>query len=119
MSSGDDKKHDHDEPPLTPDQIARRQLLGRLSIGVTLVGGAAISAPGVAFIIAPMFRKTPREWQKIGAVDDFKIGETVNVIFTDASPLPWAGVTSRTAAWLRRVKGDEFIAFSVNFAHLG
>jgi menaquinol-cytochrome c reductase iron-sulfur subunit len=121
MSSSDDakKKDDHDEPPLTPDQIARRQLLGRLSVGVTLVGGAAISVPGVGFVVAPMFRKLPREWQKIGKVSDFKIGETVNVIFTDASPLPWAGVTSRTAAWLRRVKENEFIAFSVNCAHLG
>ena len=56
----------------------------------------------------------------MGKVDDFKIGETVNVIFTDASPLPWAGVTAKTAAWLRRDRrDDEFVAFSVNCAHLG
>ena len=42
----------------------------------------------------------------VGKVDDFKIGETVNVDFVDASPLPWAGVTAKTAAWLRRVSDD-------------
>ena len=36
----------------------------------------------------------------------------------DASPLPWAGVTARTAAWLRRVS-EGLQAFSVNCAHLG
>ncbi len=39
--------------------------------------------------------------------------------FVDASPLPWAGVTAKTAAWLRRESEDEFVAFSVNCAHLG
>jgi menaquinol-cytochrome c reductase iron-sulfur subunit len=110
---------DDDEKPLTPDQIARRQLLGRMSIGIGLAGGAAISAPGVSFIVAPMFRKTPLEWRPVGRVEDFKVGETVNVVFVDASPLPWAGVTSKAAAWLRRVKEDEFVAFSVHCAHLG
>ncbi len=33
--------------------------------------------------------------------------------------MPWAGVTARSAAWLRRVEQDEFIAFSVNCRHLG
>jgi menaquinol-cytochrome c reductase iron-sulfur subunit len=33
--------------------------------------------------------------------------------------LPWAGVTARTGAWLRRVSTDEFIAFAVNCSHLG
>jgi menaquinol-cytochrome c reductase iron-sulfur subunit len=37
----------------------------------------------------------------------------------DTSPLPWAGVTAKTAAWLRRVSADRFVAFAVNCAHLG
>ena len=39
--------------------------------------------------------------------------------YADASPLPWAGVTGKTAAWLRRVSEDKFIAFSIHCAHLG
>jgi menaquinol-cytochrome c reductase iron-sulfur subunit len=33
--------------------------------------------------------------------------------------LPWAGVTAKTAAWLRRVDQETFIAFSINCTHLG
>ncbi len=51
--------------------------------------------------------------------DQFKVGETVEVKFQDASPLPWAGVTAQTAAWLRRNTEQDFTAFSVNCTHLG
>jgi menaquinol-cytochrome c reductase iron-sulfur subunit len=110
--------HAQASPP-TAHEIARRQLLGKMSVGVGVLCGAAISAPGVAFVVAPLFRDEPREWRSLGRVDQFKVGETVNVVFIDASPLPWAGVTSRSSAWLRRVAEGEFIAFSVNCAHLG
>jgi menaquinol-cytochrome c reductase iron-sulfur subunit len=43
----------------------------------------------------------------------------VQVQFEDASPLPWAGVTARTAAWLRRDDASGFTAFSVHCTHLG
>ena len=55
----------------------------------------------------------------LGKVDAFEVGKTVNVTFVDPSPLPWAGVTAHTAAWLRRVNADTFIAFSINCTHLG
>jgi menaquinol-cytochrome c reductase iron-sulfur subunit len=55
----------------------------------------------------------------VGSVGDFEIGKTVSVSFEDPSPLPWAGVTARAGAWLRRESEDGFIAFSVNCTHLG
>jgi menaquinol-cytochrome c reductase iron-sulfur subunit len=33
--------------------------------------------------------------------------------------MPWAGVTAKNAAWLRRTAGDEFIAFAITCSHLG
>ena len=72
-----------------------------------------------ASYIAPLFRKAPNEWIPLGKVDDFEIGKTVNVTFTDPSPLPWAGITAKSAAWLRRVSEKQFIAFSVNCTHMG
>jgi menaquinol-cytochrome c reductase iron-sulfur subunit len=116
--SDDDTGH-VEAPPASAHEIARRQLLGKMSIGLGVVCGAAISVPGIGFVVAPLFRGSPRQWRTVGKVDAFKVGETVNVVFIDASPLPWAGVTARTAAWLRRVSESEFIAFSVNCAHLG
>jgi menaquinol-cytochrome c reductase iron-sulfur subunit len=54
-----------------------------------------------------------------GRVDLFKVGETMRVVFADASVLPWAGITGKTAAWLRRNSKTDFIAFAINCAHLG
>ncbi len=75
--------------------------------------------PLVGFVLAPLFRKTPQKWINIGKVDGFEIGKTVSVSFTDPSSLPWAGITAKSAAWLRRDSATEFIAFSVNCTHLG
>src|ERR1700690_561002 len=115
---GDDD-HEIELAPPSADTIARRQLLGKMSVALSVVGGVALAVPAVGFIVAPLFRHGVREWRALGKVDQFKIGETVNVVFVDASPLPWAGVTAKTAAWLRRVSENEFEAFSVNCAHLG
>src|SRR4029077_20713112 len=97
----------------------RRRALARLSITLAAVGAALMGIPLVGFIVAPLFRKAEHEWRKVGDKDQFKPGETVNVTLIDASPLPWAGVTSKAGAWLRREEGDKFVAFSVNCAHLG
>jgi menaquinol-cytochrome c reductase iron-sulfur subunit len=81
--------------------------------------GVGLAVPMGGFIVAPLFRKIPHDWRSVGKVGRFVVGETVGVTFIDASPLPWAGVTAKTAAWLRRVSEDKFAAFSVNCAHLG
>ncbi len=102
-----------------PSEVTRRRFLTELSVILGGVGAAILAIPMVGFIIAPLFRKTPEVWRNVGKVDVFKVGETVNVTFLDAATLPWAGVTAKTAAWLRRESEDKFIAFSINCAHLG
>ncbi len=109
----------HGGPPDPPELIARRRLLSRVSVGLGGCAGLALAAPLGGFVVAPLFRKIPYEWRAVGKVDSFKVGETTGVTFVDASPLPWAGVTAKTAAWLRRVTAEKFVAFSVNCAHLG
>lgn len=98
-------------------EIGRRKFLIRLSITLSSIGAALVAVPSVAFLLG--LRKSPRIWRTVGNLDDFKIGSTVNVSFEDPSPLPWAGVTAQTAAWLRRVNDQEFIAFSMVCTHLG
>jgi menaquinol-cytochrome c reductase iron-sulfur subunit len=100
-------------------ECTRRQFFVRLGIVLSSVAGALVAIPIVGSILEPIFRKPPPEWRPVGRVDSFPEGETVLVKFIDSSPLPWAGVTAETAAWLRRAGQEKFIAFSVNCAHLG
>src|SRR5262249_15077334 len=102
------------EPPLE-----RRRFLTRLSVALSSAVAAVLGVPVVCFPVSPLIRKAPRVWRAVGRVDDFKIGETANVSFEDASPLPWAGVTARSAAWLRREDASRFTAFTVHCTHLG
>ncbi len=102
-----------------PPQDNRRGFFARVSIVLSGVIGVLITLPGVGFVLAPVFARSPRVWRRLGKVSDFELGKTVSVQFEDSSPKAWAGVTALTGAWLRRVSEDQFIAFSINCRHLG
>ncbi len=97
----------------------RRNFIVKLLMGGSAFAGLLVSIPVIGALIEPILRKKNEVWRVIAAVDDFKVGETRLVKFENADPLPWSGVTSETAAWLRRSSDNEFIAFSVNCTHLG
>jgi len=105
--------------PSSAAELSRRKFLARLSLAMGAVGGLILAVPMVGFILAPFFKHKLEVWRSVGKVESFKIGETTAVKYEDASPLPWAGVTAHSAAWLRRVDADTFIAFSINCTHLG
>lgn len=107
-----------DAPP-SPDSLQRRRFLSRISVALSAAVGAVIGLPVVGFLVAPLARKEPRLWRPVGRVNEFKVGETVSVRFEDSSALPWAGVTARSAAWLRRDSESGFTAYSVHCTHLG
>jgi menaquinol-cytochrome c reductase iron-sulfur subunit len=103
----------------TPEDLSRRRFLEKLSIGLAGFCAAIVGFPLIGFVIAPLFRKAPRQWMTLGKVGDFQIGKTVTVSVIDSSPLPWAGITAKNAVWLRRESDTKFIAFSANCTHLG
>jgi menaquinol-cytochrome c reductase iron-sulfur subunit len=112
---------DHPLPgqPLTPEEITRRRFLEKVCVGLGSVCAAILGIPIVGFVVTPIFRKTTGKWVSVGKISDFQIGNTIKIDITDPSPLPWAGITAKSALWLRRVNENEFIAFSVNCTHLG
>ncbi len=104
-------------PADLPGPNSRRRFLSRLSIVLGSIGALVVAAPSLGFLLG--LRKTPQVWRSVGRLEDFQTGSTVRVSFQDSSPLPWSGVTAQTAAWLRRVGEQQFIAFSVDCTHLG
>jgi menaquinol-cytochrome c reductase iron-sulfur subunit len=97
----------------------RRELLTLVSVGMGGLAAAIVAVPVLGALIAPLLRPQAPDWRSVGALSDFQLGATVAVTFEDPSALSWAGVASQTAAWLRRVSDQQFLAFAVNCTHLG
>lgn len=117
MQTDTDNVSQSSEPQ--PESVSRRQFLTKLSLGLSGLLGALVGVPVLGFLVEPLVRKAPLEWQPVGPVSKFKVGETVQITLRDPSPLPWSGVTARAAAWLRRETEQEFVCFAVNCTHLG
>ncbi len=111
--------HDESSREESAEVLTRRAFLNKLSVGLSVLAAALVGLPVLGFLFAPLLRKAPVVWRAVGPVEQFRVGETVEVTFQDASPLPWAGVSAMTAAWLRRESEQKFTAFSVNCTHLG
>jgi menaquinol-cytochrome c reductase iron-sulfur subunit len=97
----------------------RRSFLIKLSLGLSALSAAAVSIPVFSALLAPLLKKTTQCWRKVGTVDDFPVGATKLVKFENADAEAWSGITTQSAAWLRRDTEEEFTAFSVNCTHLG
>jgi len=97
----------------------RRKFLIRLSLFASAIPAAIISVPVFSALLGPLLQRTEQKWRKVASLAEFPVGSTKLVKFINADPLPWAGVTAKSAAWLRRENEKEFTAFSANCTHLG
>lgn len=101
------------------DEMSRRTFLGRISVALSGLAAAVVGIPIVAYLLSPLLEPAADEWRDLGLVQNFRIGETVEVAYDEPSSLPWAGQTARTAVWLRRTGDRDFTAFGLNCTHLG
>lgn len=98
---------------------SRRSFLVKLSLGLAALPAAIIAIPVVSALLGPLLQQNKQKWRKVGSMADFPVGSTNLVKFINADPLPWAGTTAKSAAWLRRDSEKEFTAFAANCTHLG
>jgi menaquinol-cytochrome c reductase iron-sulfur subunit len=103
----------------TNKEISRRKFLMKVGVGIGGVAAAAVAIPVIGALLAPLLEKKQQIWRTVGKPDDFKIGGTTLVKFVNVDPVPYAGVTAKTAAWLRRNSQNGFTAFAANCTHLG
>ena len=99
--------------------IDRRKFLVRLSLLAGTIPAAIVSVPIFSALFGPLLQRQKQEWRKVANLSDIAVGETKLITFVNADPLPWAGVTAKSAAWLRRESENKLIAFSAHCSHLG
>jgi menaquinol-cytochrome c reductase iron-sulfur subunit len=99
--------------------IDRRKFLAKLSLLAGAIPAALVSVPFLSALFGPLLQSQKQEWRKVANLGDINIGETKLITYLNADPLPWAGVTAKSAAWLRRESENIFIAFSAHCTHLG
>jgi menaquinol-cytochrome c reductase iron-sulfur subunit len=97
----------------------RRRFLARLSVAIGSLIAILAGLPVIGYILLPVSRKMLRQWVSVGPAERFTVGDTVLVSFENPSARPWAGVSGKTGAWVRRVGDSDFIAFVLNCSHLG
>lgn len=106
----------NDDQAASPE---RRSFLIKMIAGLSGVGAALVGVPVIGYLFAPIRRDPPGLWRTVGTVDEFPVGETVQVNYLEPEPLEWAGFSAETAAWLRRTGEQEFEAFSSYCTHVG
>src|SRR5579883_58948 len=110
-------------PEILPDWkkvfVNREEFLKLVSISLSGVIAALAATPVVALLLNYLFVSKALKWVNLGPARTFTNGETVQVSFQDPYTLPWDGVVSKRAVWLRRDGEEDFKAFAVNCTHLG
>ena len=99
--------------------LPRRDFLALISIAAGSIASLLVAAPLIGFLFTPLLRHTQNVWRDVGSLDEFNVGDTVEVSFLDSSPLKWGGEAAKTAAWLRRNAEQDFTAYAVDCTHLG
>lgn len=114
------KIDDNDKADRSGEQNpARRRLLVMLGVAAGSLIAILAGLPVIGYILLPVSRRMNRQWVSVGPADRFTVGDTVLVSFENPSERPWAGVTAKTGAWVRRVGDSHFIAFVLNCSHMG
>ncbi|MGD8922761.1 MAG: Rieske (2Fe-2S) protein [Candidatus Zixiibacteriota bacterium] len=98
---------------------SRRKFLSWLGIVLGGIASVIVAVPILSFVLDPYFGKKKQYWRKVGPVAKFKVDTTTLVSYADATSTPWENGFARTAAWLQRRSESEFVAYSINCAHLG
>jgi Rieske Fe-S protein len=111
--------------PLPPTGASdRRSALGWLALILGGLATAALGIPLVGYLLGPLFQRKPDQWVDAGAVSDFPLNQTREIIFSNPDRQPLDGATGGATAYVRYLghdsqEGHRFDVFAVFCAHLG
>lgn len=101
------------------DLLDRKSFLTKLIVWVGGIIGLILTLPLITAMLDPVVRRKEKVWRSVGAPSDFDSEGFKLVSFENASPYKWSEKIAKTAAFVRKKEDGEFIAFSINCAHLG
>ncbi len=101
-------------------ELNRRKFM---EVGIYAITGAITVVSGIAltrFAVGPSFRKEKAKWIEV-ELDDAVEGNTdfSRVVLEYEQKDGWLTATTRSLAYVKRVKEDEVIAISATCSHLG
>ncbi len=117
-----------DTPPQEEPKVAinwskilvdRAEFLKLVALGCSALIGLIVTIPGLGFAFGYFLTPRREDWIKLGPIEQYEVGKTVDVTFTDTTGLPWDGICAKRVTWLRRIDAATFEAFAVNCTHLG
>ena len=101
-------------------KTTRRNFLVTLGMALNAVAAALLAVPIIGYLGGALRRrKADQAWIRLGALDDFPVGQTRLATYTNPFTTPWDGETAEIPCWVRRVASDRFQVFAINCTHLG
>lgn len=104
---------------LERERVTRRTFLMKVGIALNGAVGLVLAVPIVRYLVSAVGKPNQYlRWTEIGAVTDFRDGDTKLISFRNPFTNPWDGQTANIPAYVRKT-GDRFTVFAINCAHLG
>jgi Rieske Fe-S protein len=105
---------------LHEENVTRRTFLMKVGFAMNGLVAILIATPVVRYLLGPVRKKDAyHSWVELGAIDNFRDGETTLVTYRNPFTSSWDGETANVAAYVRRESADKFTVFAINCAHLG
>jgi menaquinol-cytochrome c reductase iron-sulfur subunit len=108
---------DRELAPLAPPTRRRFLLVFGLTVDVIVAGLVAI--PVIGYLLGPIRHRAAQSWIPLGLLERFPEGETRLAIYENPFRIAWDGSTAKLACWVRRIEGEQFQVFAINYTHLG
>ena len=101
-------------------KTTRRNFLVTVGMALNAVAAALLAVPIVGYLGGALQRRRrDQAWIRLGALEDFPVGQTRLATYTNPFTTPWDGETAEIPCWVRRLAADRFQVFAINCTHLG
>lgn len=100
--------------------MTRRELLSRLAAGTGLAAAGIVGIPALGNVLSPIFdREDGEQWQPLGPVDDFPVGEMSKATFTPPQSRETSDSVGEKMVYVWRESPENIVVFSQRCTDLG